>query len=872
MDYIKNNKRQNSSIEYPVLIQKFFSMVKIGEAIISKWQEQLKSRFEQNFSFLVPSEKSGLESFIVSIMQISETFFKLSDMVIKENLIQRPKIKTANSPNENKKSLDEYTIKSFKKNLPSSGVQKIKEENYHLFTSFITNTYFKKENLNTFDKKIEFPDFLKEICSKLKRVRGTPSLMQIIGALEKRAKQELKSLTQDQVGIIESGILSDNKTISFKRVHQLNESRENESAKKTIQKKHYTSDMNGASGGRFQGRDKLPIAGSPDISNKSINSNKVHVEQYDEQNRLKQSELLVDINSLDTSEMLNKQLSPQMAVKKDKNLIKNMTISNTKSYTSNIFKSVRPNVNLMHSQNFPKTDQSQKTLGLRESKMVGVSHVHSHLYSDLKQSPQLIVQKKKNRKQMIEFPCKPTHNYSPSINLTEQNINYSIEMRNTIESKDIGSIDKMVANTLNPFAFMSDVYSKDILPEFLNTKKSGKFKTSQNLSRVSLMHVSEAQKKRPTMKAKKGARKESGKKGKGHQKFASVNLDFLRLQNAKKLNTVQQSEISHVIEDNKKMRDIISQINRGESNVRKKDKGEKTLKNLVRMKSMITNKSSKNYTKMLSSYMGKSKMPKRLKSKQKKKIKLSMIAKKNPHNADNLSKTGNLISSIRPKKKTDSELFNRRNTFNFQTSLDARNLAKKKSERLIPGMRTINPRTMINQRKPSRKNRTQMRSIQVPEKGGSKQENKKVNPNRRPHQNNQKKPANKPKNKKASISKKIKNLSYFLGTKNSEASEPNKVGSISKNYKKQYRFKLKKADVKKKKTEKKNLVKMTSSLVNKMKPTLLVNSGEVAPGKNRKNLKYYFSYLGGSHLKEIKKKKPRDKKRMTKEFNKTQVI
>jgi hypothetical protein len=872
-----NNKTPNQSMECNVLIKKLFWIVKASNSILNKWNKQLISRFYQNFEYLLPSENENLKNMVNSLMKVSKSFFKLSANFIKEHVMEKDKDRR--NLESKIETDDENNIYIVNKQEANYSEKRIKRENYLFFEKFVINQFFKKDNLNVFDKNLKFDAFLVKTQNEIKNINSASKILSIFNLIQNKIETQIASSAKDNIGCFESGVFSDKKTISYKRMHQtkLNESKDIDSIKKTVQKKHYDSNIYQM--GKFDNENnKKVIIESPKNSDKSICSDKMHVETYNQQHRLKKSMLMKDMKSIDDRESQNNAFSNMTSPKIKQNLIKQIPVSNTKSYTSNIFKNSVPKMNLMHSQNFKQKTSSKKTLGLPDSKLLMQSKMDSHLYSELKESPQLIIQKKKNRKQMIEFPVKNTHQHSPSINFVDPSNNYSIEMRNTIESRDMSSLDKNRTSDINPFAFVSDVYSQTKLPQFLNTKQNGKFKTIQNPSHVSLINPSETESKRITNKDKKQRKKMLSKIVKGHQKFSSVNLEYLRLQNAKKLKPVRQSQISNKIEENEKMLDIISQIKKKESYLKNNGLKETSKsKGLARMKSLVSKNSSKNYKNIISSYMAKNKALKRVKSKAKKKSKIS--SKKNHFKTDSI--TTSMMKSIKTGKKVaDSEVFNRRSTYNFNnTSIIPQKIGKKKSERIIAGMRIINPQRVPNNRKKSKKPRNQMRSIHLGDRKMSKHENKKNLLNKKLIQTSgvQGKNIRASRVKKTSISKKIKNLSYFLGTKTSEISDKKKIGSISKNYKKAYRFKLKKVDkdlmIKKKKSGTKKDLKMSSSLVHKMKAKLLTNSGEIVPDKNRKNLKYYFSYLDANGRKEMKKqRKQRERKKVIKELTKTQVI
>lgn len=825
--------------------------VKAAVRALQKWLWFLRLRFERNFDFVFSKHFGDLANFTRTALQTTNSLFRLSAQFVRKHVI-----KSKNSESLLvKQSIDEYKISPPNRKLSFNS--QTRESNFGLFERFVAEFYLNEAPAQATTDNSELPEYLQETLRRMKGASSERALVEVLEGLEARLKMTIGEMSRER-GLVDSEMLLQEKTVSYKRINQtkLSESKEIHAVERTIDKLHYGPENHSEAIG--ENLNKLKI-NSGDELERSISSNQIDQDQFKKGEKIRQSQIQVE------------NLEPNSAPANKDNLKfqfgRSETISNPKSSVKNPFKSLIKKRNLMtYSQNFQMMKDSRESMGLSGSKLMG--KVDSQLYSDAKESPQLIIQKKVHRKLMIDFPFEQDLNWSRKL---QQDRGNSFHLRNTIESKDLGSIEQTARNNMNPFVFTSNLTIRNKSPELskLNNHSIDKFRTGQhNPKKTTALYKGKKDRKR---KKKAGINHVKKRKSsaleqiiKGHQKFNSVNLEYLMLKNTGRLSTFQNSQMTNIAEESSRGDIITKQKFSGRNNQR----ADSHVSNMVRMKSMVAKNSSQKYNNMMSSYLAKAKANRARKPKKKMRGEQPRTLQSDPFKT-----SGAQPKSMKTKKKpSTSKLFDRRNTININNSRASKKILKERSVRVIPGLRTVNKRRTNEFRNTSKKNRNQLRSIQVAHKRRPKQENKKLFANKKTTQS-QLEPGQA---KKGALIKKIKNLSYYLGKKN--VTEKKKPKNLSKNYKKAYRLKIKKketnAQSRREKEAPKNsssMNKNSSSITKKLKSKFLVNSGEL---QNMRGMPYknYCPQLGNLEPRLKKQRRQRERKKPQNEAKKSQFI
>lgn len=783
--------------------------------VLREWLSLLRLRFEQSFRFIYSQYFAGLWEFTRTALETTGALFGLTGGFIRKHV--------AKSPETAKQSIDEYKISPPARK--SSLKAQLRESNLAQFDRFVREFYIDARSPSSATGVTDLPEFLQDTLRDLKSPSSERALLETVEGLEIRLRAAVGELSRER-DPVDADILQE-KTISYKRINQakLSESKESHAVKKTIDKLHYdpVEQLRQAR----QSLGKLQIE-SGDEPERSICSTRMNQNQFQQGERVQ-----AEADQGGTARALLPFGSGEMAV-------------NHKSVVENPFKGLIKKRNLvMYSQHFENMKESKESVGLSMSKPGG--RVESQLYSETKESPQLIVQKKLHRKRMIDAPG----DKGSSVQL-RAGTEISLDLRNTIESKDMGSLENIPRNKVSAFVFTSNLTGRDRSPELsrLENQSVEKFRTGQHTGKKStgLYKQKKGSKKSGLKHVKK--RKSSALEQiiRGHQKFSSVNLEYLMLKNTGRLSTFQGSQMSNIAEEGARAN--------AKAKGSRRQRPENHVSNLMRMKSLVAKNSTQNYSQLMSSYLAKAKAQRTKKPK-----KRSRAEPTRGGPAEHFKTGGATLKPTRTKKKAStSKLFDRRSTVNMRTSRGPKKILKERSVRAIPGLRTVQKRRGNNARETSKKGRQQLRSIQAVQR----RENKRLFANKKTTQS-QLEPV---KARRGGLVKKMKNLSYFLGQKGAEKTTKN----LSKNYKKGFRLKIKKKDADGARKRDKESTKKSGSIAKNLKPKLLGHSGELGNGRGGV-YKAYCSQLGGRESRQLKKqKRPRERKKAQTEAKKSQFI
>lgn len=525
--------------------------------------------------------------------------------------------------------------------------------NLELFEIFLDSLDKKQDEKST---REQIPSkSLEDFCGELKNLKDDQLLIKNLNLLKKVIKTKIKKLKNSKKStpetvLINSDIFSQNKTISIKR----NSSKKKYTAdhplmKSSTEKRTYE---NHNTGNIRLTRESKPIKlkeKPPDVSRReesvrSINSTEIHVRDYEQRNLLKSqfSNDLPGPNShlfpkVKKQSMIHLDKKNGLIFKteiKPKQSMKSMLL---KSYNSTQFQQLKsPQKMMLLSQKFGNLMCSARSLISQDSGVFGFNT--SNVADALGESAALLERKRRNRRQAIDRSLSKATQIS-QVKKPRAVRDSSLEMGMGMVSRDLLSVDKSVSKTSNLFQMGSDYqYSHTFIPEQISKKKRplGLFTTLDH------KHSDMDHPAQPSHEIGDSCFNPENRKkrvSKGHQKFASVNLDYLRLKTSNTEINELKSEISNMIEEEPK-------YHLKSKKYRPKKKEAKS--GLLAAKNLISRVSANNFSKLgLSRKSG----VKKKKTARKKKSKLTFQTLQSNLNHFNYFHTNTLKSKVKPRKE-----------------------------------------------------------------------------------------------------------------------------------------------------------------------------------------------------------------------------
>ena len=842
-------------------LSKLLNIVKVS---LQKWRENLVRRFEKNFSFL--GEESTTDSQkLKSFEEVSQSLWKLAKSEVTKFLGVAPVEKKPP-----KRGMYSSTIMTniFNRSLSASKRRKTvknpKAHNFRLFEAFADSLDFDPSKLSVKSvlgergKEMQLATF-QELAAKLKDLRDDKSLFETLVLVKLLLKTQIKKLSESKAVVsenvlISSDLFSQNKTVSIKR---------NSSSKKVDLPNAKTNTEKRCYENRNLENIKVPQKRSVKLgenglhlrrnhtlnSTNSVNSQEVHVKDFEQRNPLKShfSNEVSDPLLPEISNGTNLLRKAHKTEAKRGESIKNMLV---KSYNSTQFQKLKsPRKMMLLSQKLGKYMCSARSLISQDS--VGLHYNTSIVpFEDLGESVGVVEQKKRHRKRAIDRSQSKGTQIS-GLHDRRQPRESSLGFGMQIASRDLLSVEKSVSKVSNPFLLTSDFqYPQGELSRKYSTSKMKTLEIGRNKSRNQLkkdfsgdlIDIQFNTKPKPVAK----------KSMKGHQKFASVNLDYLRLKTSKTEINDLKSEISNMIEEEPRYH-------------LKAKKYQKTKDspagNLLMMKSLVTRVSNSNYSKILNSGLCKAK---KKKSGKKKKRKINFQTLQS--NVNNL----NYFNTNTYKTKTKSKKVSSRNKSNtlkhsrrkIKNVSGLKKKGKDKSIGSIPSLRIFPKQIKLKgeikqilvnktRTKKGTKNSSKMR-FKDPLKTNLYAKQLTIN--------SSKKLTNAYKIKNKNVQQKVKKVTSIIGKiKKNVLNVSGEKSFKLKNPQKDFFKSKRKSDV--------NGYHFDSNLNNKLNEKFTMHSGDGKKKKKNSKMKHklghFFSYLGytGEFVQKKSKKKPEKKQK-----------
>ena len=855
----------------PQAYQDFQSLIKkisFFKSLIKKWLNCTKKRFYSYFQVFSIILNRDVQEVASKILDCSSEIIKQAEKVIKaqiknengvykkEDLIRKSSAKGTNIHQLIKKSLS-----SRRNTVGTSGAEML-ISNHDLFLIFLKD--FAKSNLSQqeisdqskLEDKKPFCEMLIKMCKELRNLKTDRELLNQLDILEVYLKKEIKKKMVEKL-LMDSAGFSDKRTISIKMItNQKNlESKEQNSTKEKTEKRCYESEIGKSIPGMIsqQENSKVPIF-KENFSNlnninqslNSINSQDIHILAFEEKNHLRKSNFSGISKKGLKKKLLNlKQKSGNLIKKgikferkeqtKPKNWPQELFL---RSYNSNQFRNLKsPTKMMMMSQKFANQLKSGRSLISQESGMFILPNRSRNPFDHIQDSPSINKPKTKGLKRPINnsrayHTRMSTLGYMPS-NKRDTSVGFGM----SVVSRDLLSLDKSVSKIKNPMIVTSGscIKNKDPLYQLMSDFSLTKFDSGQIENRKSLLErqstILHKQKSQVLHRGKyKGKESQISIKddSKGHHKFSSLNLDFLRMRVQNKNLQTMNSEISNILEEDGKKFDKKKKQNRKAQKKKLKKNGS----NLLMMKSLMKQGSQTNYSGMIRSYVGKMKTNSKKKSLLKKKTHGTM---KKIRRDKKLKPSKTQINSKRKQFFTS-----KKDTLNLEGSLDHRRILKERSLGSIPCLRvygkilkTDNKLNKLEGKKyltNGKKMRTRLFKNETI--GGDLTRKIKIN-------KTEKKKKSKLHTGKKEISQQMKNLSCYLGKMDKRNSK-----GIANN--KNFKYKIKtrtKRGLEGKRGSNFEAFRSDSNFNNKTKPKFLVGSGEVKNKKKKEENNHFFSYM-----------------------------
>jgi hypothetical protein len=888
-------------------LSNILNFVKIS---IQKWRETLIKRFHENFSFLNETFSQNLN--LANFFEISKSLKNIVHSEINKCLgIEKTESMKRETPLNSMYSSTAIT-NLFNRSLSSTTNKKktlknVKSLNYKYFEIFLMSIDFNPSELKIKDvinKNDQSPINFKNIRNNFKTVKNDKQLFISLVQFKVYLKNEIKNFQErktNEVNLFNSDLFSQNRTLSIKR----NSSRkdhtiESINLKNNTEKRYYENhNLENIEIKNSQRPLKLVKTSQKNFlrddthnSISSINSKELHVKDFEQKNLIKShfsndvidnpGQAIMPNNRKKTGNWLsptnNKNIKSN---NKNLKLINPKKINLMKSYHSNQFSKLKsPRKKMLLSQKFGKFMVSARSLISQDSAMFNQYTTSIVPKDELRESLGVTEHKRLHRKKAMDRSQSKCARISVINDDRKMNRDSSIGFGFNMMSRDILSVDKSISKSSNPFLLTSELFGTQ---KVIDTEKSRKhsmknFRIGGLEKQKSLVYNKINESKLINSKINSSIkihnRNIKGKKMKtsgGHQKFASVNLDYLRLKTSKTDINGLKSEISNMMEEDPKYH-----IKKKKKRTKNKNKAKASDKLLV-MKSLVTRGLNTNYSKILASGLVKTKTSKKKKPRNKKK-KLNFQTLQSNINNLNYFNTNTFKSKAKPKKistrnKSITNKHSRRTVKN--TSLLKKKLEKDISIGNIPSLRIFpkqiklknDIKHIIAPKQKSKKALKQVSKLKTEEGRKSEIYSKPLNGS------SSTKFKNNLKMRKKNIHQKMKKFSAIIG----KIKKPR--GNISRE--KSYNQKLFKAKPQNQdffKSKRKSEIAgypFDSNFNNKISEKYLLNSGEgkkkkKKTTKNKNKLGHFFSYLGyaGDGLnKKVKKKQHKKLKNALHEFS-----
>ena len=719
----KNNMYDSSNLVISKLedLSNILNFVKIS---IQKWRESLIDRFNQNFAFLNDCIEKSQNINLSNFFEISKSLQNIVHSEINKFFkIEKPESESKDSP-----SMYNSIVlpKMFNRSLSATQGKKkelksFKSLNYRHFEIFVKTVNFNPSDLKINDviykNRIENIDIGK-IRTSLKSIKNDRNLFISLVQLKVYLKNEIKICQEhktNEINLVNSDIFSHNKTISIKRnSSKKHKTYESINPKTNTEKRYYElhddeniETKNSQRALKLVKTSQKQFFRNPTYNSiSSINSGELHVKDYEQRNLIKShfSNDFIDPaspifpnNRQISGNMLHKQNS--IHVKTDSKQLDHMKNVLVKSYNSNHFNQLNsPKKMMLLSQKFGNYMCSARSLISQESGVFGKYNTSIIPYDDLGESLGVTEHKRMQRKLAMDRSQSKCARVSTLHHERQMNRDSSIGFAFNMTSKDLLSVDKNVSNSSNPFLLTSEVHNTHNVGKndtndnnlnndnglgLMNNNSNNKAITGNNRDnmRAIFNSTSTGQKIYNRLPNNKVVSK---KPFNAHQKFASVNLDYLRLKTSKTDINALKSEISNLVEEEPKYH-LNTKKNRS-----KNKKKMKAMDHILMMKSLIKRGINTNYSKILASGLLKSKTNKKKKSVKKKKKKMNFQTLQSNINNINYFNTNTFKSKVKNKKmstrnKSNTQKPSRRRVKN--TSVLKKKINKEKSIGNIPSLR-----------------------------------------------------------------------------------------------------------------------------------------------------------------------------------------
>lgn len=821
---------------------------------IQKWREALIRRFFYYFSFLEDPSDESRESRLADVMSVSKCIRKLVRSEVHKYFgVGRMEAESRPTP---RNSMYSSTVipKKFNRSLSTSKKKPVVKNpvslNFHLFEIFLETIDFEPQKLSMKEVNGDCPKWDEEaLRAGLRNTRRDPDLFVWLARLKLYVKEraasvkELRSKASEQC-LVNSDLFSLHKTISIKRNSSTKSpALESQVGKINTEKRCYENqNVENLKGGPAPRPLKLnsPTKPNPE-SAQSVNSREVHVKDFEQRHLLKSnfSNELGEaarrgLPSIDQSgHLLQKRGDIKGAPgTRPFESMKNVLL---RSYNSTQFGKLRsPGKAMPVPQKLNQFMCSARSLVSQESgvfSQFGMSLVPNE---DLGESLGIAEHRRMNRKRAINRSQSKATQLS---RLQKDPRDSSIGVGFTIASRELLSVDKSVSKSTNPFLLTSELQ-----PTREKKAKNSSYKASNKKFRISHMEPqrSRAENKPTRHKQKhlvdlKFSSKTKTNKAlqKGHQKFSSVNLDYLRLRTSKTDMNELKSEFSNAIEEEPRLQRK-SKLKKKRKKIKDKEK-KKSDKNLMVMKNLVARGSNVNYSKLLMSGLSKANSSVKKQAGYKKKLNFHTL--QSNVNQGNYFHTNTFKSQNkpRPKKVTtrakSKTIKTRRKP--KHTSMLKKKVAKDKSTGNIPSLRVFPKQIRLK----------------------SDIKNVLLNKPKRPKQSSSKIGIDELRMSRAARPKKLKNAKKHVRNapqKNSKFSmfmgkiKQGKLNSSSGPAQNQRVMRAKPDVFKSKRKSDVNEYRFDSNYNHKMNDKYMLPSGDPKKRKNRlKNkLGHFFSYLG----------------------------
>lgn len=719
--------------------------------------------------------------------------------------------------------------------------------NFHLFEAFLETIEFNPQKLTVKDVAGGNSKWnVEAIREGLRNCTSDPELFVWLARAKLHVKgrmanlKEVKSKTSEKC-LLNSDAISLHKTISIKR---------NSSAKspvldplklKSNTEKRCYENQNIENLKTVQNSGPLkqnsPNKTKPE-SIKSINSREVHLKDYEQRHLLK-SNFSNDpgdagrngLPSIDQSgHFLQKrgEIKGQPGTRPFESM-KNVLL---RSYNSTQFGKLRsPRKAGPVPQKLNKFMCSARSLVSQESGRFSQFAISLAPQEDLGESLGVAEHRRMNRKRAINR----SQSKATQISTVQKDPrDSSIGVGFAIASRDLLSVEKSLSKSRNPFLLTSELHKSQAQMELNSScKLPKKFRISHLERQRSKVENKPGRKSEKHLVDIKFSTKPKQSKTmqKGHQKFSSVNLDYLRLRTSKTDMNELKSEISNMIEEERRLPPK-SKKKKKRKREKKKDASEK---NLLVMKSLVARGSNVNYSKLLMSGLPKSNSSVKKQAKYRKKLNFQTLQSNVNHG--NYFHTNTLKSQQKPRTKKTTTRAKSKNIKSRRkakhTSMLKKKATKDKSNGNIPSLRVFPKQIRLK----SDIKQVLLNKSKRPKQSSSKigiEELRMLRGNRTKKQKNGNKATR-------GGQQKSNKFSAFMGK-----IKRGKLNSSSGKGPNQRTTKTKPDMFKSKRKSDVNDYRFDSNFNNKISDKFMLHSGEVKKRKNRlkSKLGHFFSYLG----------------------------